>query len=383
MLTLIQKYIDGVASSTEIEELEKWVHADTQNLQTFKEQIKLHNYTKKNVPVGFNKEIAFQKVMQSVHKKRKGKGSQKWHKHAAILIVIITSSVLGKLLLFNEKDYKPEDLITENSTNTEEILLTLPDGTVKVLSHQNLSSKKKNTYHEHGELSYQPTELKNNHKIEYHTISIPKGKKFKLTLSDNTIVWLNAHSKLKFPKVFYKNEVTRTVFLEGEAFFEVTTDASQPFIVKTSGIDVKVLGTKFNVSSYSPDAMVKTTLVEGSVQISEIKKNENNIKLFPGHQASFHKENKNLDTKKVDVNQYISWLDNKLIFFNEKFENILKRIERTYDVSVLNEYPEINTQKYTGEFDIESIDEIFKILATSTPFEYNINQNKITIRKKN
>ncbi len=383
MLTLIQKYIDGVASSTEIEELEKWVRADIQNLQTFKEQIKLHNYTKKDAPVAFNKEIAFQKVMQSVHKKRKGEGSQKWHKYAAILIVIITSSVLGKLLLFNEKDYKPKDLITENSTNTEDILLTLPDGTVKVLSHQNLSSKKKNTYHEHGELSYQPTELKNNHKIEYHTISIPKGKKFKLTLSDNTIVWLNAHSKLKFPKVFYKNEVNRTVFLEGEAFFEVTTDASQPFIVKTSGIDVKVLGTKFNVSSYSPDAMVKTTLVEGSVQISEIKKHENNIKLLPGHQASFHKENKNLDTKKVDVNQYISWLDNKLIFSNEKFENILKRIERTYDVSVLNEYPEINTQKYTGEFDIESIDEIFKILATSTPFEYNINQNKITIRKKN
>ncbi len=383
MLTLIQKYLDGVASSAEIEELKQWIQEDRKNLKTFKEEIKLHNYSKKDTNQIFNKEIALQKIiMRSIYEKKQ-RNTQKWYKYAAILIVIVTSSIFGKLLWFDQKSYNPDDLITEKSVNTEDILLTLPDGTVKVLNHQNVSSENKNTYHKHGELSYQPTELKDNHRIEYHTISIPRGKKFKLTLSDNTIVWLNAQSKLKFPKVFYKNEATRTVFLEGEAFFEVTTDASQPFVVETAGIDVKVLGTKFNVSSYSPDSLVKTTLVEGSVQISEIKKYKNNIKLLPGHQASFNKESKNLDTKKVNVNQYISWLDNKLIFSNEKFENILKQIERTYDVIIVNEYPEINPQKYTGEFDIESIDEIFRILSTSTSFTYTINQNQITIREKN
>ncbi len=381
MLTLIQKYLDGVASPAEIEELELWIQEDKQNSKIFKEQIKLHYYSKKNIYKAFNKEIALQKIIQSIDKKRKKRDIKQWHKYAAIVIIIITSSILGKLMIFDRNVYKTKNLITEKNINAEDILLTLADGTVKVLGQQNLSSK--STYQEHSELSYQSAPVQDNSEVEYHTISIPRGRKFKLTLSDNTIVWLNAESKLKFPKVFNRNETTRIVFLEGEAFFEVTTDASQPFIVKTSGVDVKVLGTKFNVSSYFIDSMVKTTLVEGSVEISEVKKHENNIKLLPGHQASFNKKNRNLDTKKVDINQYISWLDNKLIFFNEKFENIIKRIERTYDVSIVNEYPEINTKKYTGEFDIETIEDIFRILSTSTSFNYTINQNQITIRKKN
>ena len=166
-------------------------------------------------------------------------------------------------------------------------------------------------------------------KVSYNTITIPNGGQYQLILADGTKVWLNAASSLKFPTAFPGKQ--RTVELTGEAYFEVAKNKNQPFNVKTPTQTVQVLGTHFNINAYSNEPFVKTTLLEGSVNVSSAG---GSLLLKPGQQALLN--NSGLATLKddVDTDEAIAWRNGLFQFNDVDIKTIMRQVARWYDVDV-------------------------------------------------
>ena len=165
--------------------------------------------------------------------------------------------------------------------------------------------------------------------LQTHTITIPRGKTFKLVLSDGTEIWLNANSKLIYPTEFIEKE--RTVFLEGEAYFKVTKN-SKPFIVKTDYLQTRVLGTEFNIRSYSAND-VHVTLISGKVQVGNIS-NTANVELKPGVDAALQPDGQ-FELKQVNSDLYTYWKDGYFYFDQLPLLEIMQSIGRWYNVNVI------------------------------------------------
>ncbi len=276
-----------------------------------------------------------------------------------------------------------ETTISKTSTNQDNIVLELEngkkeiitaDGTRKIIDDQgNVVGVQKGT-----NLNYTNTSSeKKSEKLVYNKLTIPYGKVFQITLSDNTIVHLNSGSSIKYPVKFIEGS-NRTVFLEGEAFFEVTKNEKHPFIVNADNMNVEVLGTKFNVSSYPEDATVNTVLVEGAVTIGSTKNNSKTL-LKPGNKADWQKQKGNVIVNNVDTSIYTAWIDGKIVFEHMKFEKILKKLERHYNVSIINNNSTLANEIFTASFDIEPIEQVLLSFSKNYHFTYSINQNQINI----
>ena len=205
-------------------------------------------------------------------------------------------------------------------------VLKLADGRVVKIGQESMSIRETGgsvvTY-EGGLLSYSsdsivPKEL-------FNELEVPVGGECFVRLDDGTEVWLNAGSKLKFPTIFKGDQ--RVVELEGEAYFEVRKDEAHPFIVKTVSMNVRVLGTSFNVRSYVNEHDVTATLVEGKVAVSD---GEVEKMLVPGEQAVYIKETGKMEVKEVDVSLYTAWHSGKFIFRNETLEDMMIYLSRWY-----------------------------------------------------
>ena len=165
--------------------------------------------------------------------------------------------------------------------------------------------------------------------VSYHTLRVPKGAEYKLTLNDGTIVWLNSESELRYPTSFAGE--SREGFLKGEGYFSVAHDEQHPFIVVSSDIYTKVYGTEFNVRSYG-EGDVHVTLVQGRVSV---KKTEDGSEytLNPGENARFTESVPEIT--KVNVNRYIAWKDGYFYYENESLESIMDDLKRWYGFDVV------------------------------------------------
>jgi len=206
-----------------------------------------------------------------------------------------------------------------------------------------------------------------------------------LLLADGTKVWLNAGSRLAFPSKFTKN--TREIYLEGEACFRVAKNENQPFIVKAGNLDVKVLGTHFNVSAYSKDATIETVLLEGSVALEKPKAfglGKSEVVLKPNQKASFKKEESEITvTDEADVDLYVAWTYGWLKYERESLWSVLRKVERYYNVEIQLPASYPGDDKITGKLDLkESLNAVMVVLADASGFEYRISENKVFIEKK-
>ena len=163
---------------------------------------------------------------------------------------------------------------------------------------------------------------------------MPKGGEYQLVLSDGTLVYLNSMTKIRFPERF--SEKCREVEVCGEAFFEVAKNKHVPFIVKTGAYEITVLGTKFNVSAYADEHVTTTTLVEGAVSISGKCIGEARI-LRPNEQLVLDRENGTVNVKNVDVSYSTAWKDGMFRFRDVRLEEIMRVVERWYDMTVMYE----------------------------------------------
>ncbi|BBE19591.1 anti-sigma factor [Aquipluma nitroreducens] len=212
---------------------------------------------------------------------------------------------------------------------------------------------------------------------------IPYGNQSKLILSDNTVVWLNAGSRLVYPTFF--SGKTREVLLFGEAFFEVSKNADKPFIVKTSDIEIKVLGTQFNVSAYAEDKVIQTVLKEGSVAIRQNNASffDKEVVLKPNQMASFAKNSNETKLTDVDVSYYTLWTKGLLSFDDVDFNRIVKKVERFYNISVNFSEPILGTIRISGKLDLKkNKDEVLEYLEkVSLTNIKKISENQYMVKK--
>ncbi len=200
---------------------------------------------------------------------------------------------------------------------------------------------------------------------------VPSGNRSKITMSDNTVVYLNAGSNLIYPSVFKRN--TREVILFGEAFFEVTKNRHKPFVVKTPSIDIEVLGTRFNVSAYSDDNQVRTVLVEGLVAVKKHDASIFNRKVLlePNQMLVFNKQTKNMTVSDVDVEYYTLWKNGILKFEDEELNQVIKKIERFYDLKIVFDDPSKSKMKISGKLNLsENRAEVFNYLSVLTKMNF-------------
>ena len=208
--------------------------------------------------------------------------------------------------------------------------------------------------------------------IPYNTIETPKGGKYQIILPDQTKVWLNAASTLKFPAAFTGNE--RLVELSGEAYFDVSKNTNMPFNVKTRDINVFVTGTQFNIMAYRDETFSATTLVEGSVKVSNAF---NKILLNPGEQA-LNNERDRLSKRTIDVEEAIAWKSGLFQFNNADIHTIMNQLSRWYDVSI--EYKnKIPDKRFGGYISRDSkLSQVLKMLELSG-IKFEIKEKKIIV----
>jgi transmembrane sensor len=208
----------------------------------------------------------------------------------------------------------------------------------------------------------------------------PRGEQSQMTLPDGTRVWLNAASTLEFPLRF-TNRATREVWLKGEAFFDVAHNKQQPFLVHTSGITIKVLGTRFNVKSYGEE-VVETTLVEGKVELENPKGEVTRVTLLPNQKATFSKKTTQITLSEVEPALYTSWKEGKLLFKNAPMQEVLQTFSREFNVNIRLANKNINRCTITADFTNESLDRALDLLCKLIEATHEKEGNEIVLNGK-
>lgn len=235
-------------------------------------------------------------------------------------------------------------------------------------------------------------------------ISISPGSRSKIQLPDGSTVWINSGSRLTYGNAFTGS--TREVYLNGEAFFEVVKNPRHPFIVHTTGIDIKVLGTAFNVKAYDQEPTIEATLLHGAIEV--IKKNQPaapRVLLKPHEKLVYNKNEANMlpvasnrsnqtlpasqitiqplrNNKPDSVLAETAWVYNKLIFEEERLDELARRMERWYNVRIDIMDESLKVYKISGSFVNETIAEALQELQYLLPFSYTINEGIVRIKRK-
>lgn len=215
--------------------------------------------------------------------------------------------------------------------------------------------------------------------LVYNELKTPVGGEYSITLSDGTKVWLNAMSEIKYPVAFADNE--RRVAIKGEVYFDVARDENKPFIVDVDQVEVNVLGTHFNIMSYSNEKAIETTLVEGSVKIRS-KESDEYVVLSPGNQARYTSSTRQLDVREVDVEQYTAWLNGKFVFEGNTLESIMKQLERWYGIEVFFVNQDLKNYRFTARLQrYDEFSEILSKLELTTNVSFEVNEKTVIIKR--
>ncbi|MET6999072.1 FecR family protein [Chitinophaga defluvii] len=225
------------------------------------------------------------------------------------------------------------------------------------------------------------------------TITSPKGATTQIELSDGTQVWLNAGSKLQYSQAY--NTTTREVKLEGEAFFDVKTNAAKPFTVNAADLEIQALGTSFNVKAYPEDKTVVTTLVEGVVKINGSQEAKAfSLLLKPNQNVTYHKtipvkakvqplageEEAPVESREVkNTAVYTAWKDGNWIVNAQSMEELAITMERRFNVSVVFKDELLKRYKFSGTFTQETLEQVLNILKLTAPLRYTIDHGTVTL----
>ncbi|MGJ5643065.1 FecR family protein [Formosa sp. S-31] len=377
MKDLIIKYLSNEISSSELDTLILW-------LQDPKNQKKFDFYVKTSHDIRLSKtnldlDAQYNQVMKTLESKNQPAVKPLWkriYKYAALLILALCVGFLLKTQ-FNSN-------FNTLTPGNESITLELDNGQIHIYNPdkpEDITDAEGNlvAVEQGNSLNYQQNAAVTH--LEYNTINIPYGKKLEVTLSDGTTVFLNAGSSLRFPVKFMPTG-KREVFLSGEAYFDVTKNKDQPFIVSASELDVTVLGTKFNVSAYKEDQTTAVVLVEGAVALNS-QETENKTLLNPGYKGALNKQDasKTISVSKVNTAIYTSWMQDRLVFRDMPFENITKKLERQYNVVISVEDDILKKEPFSATLDYENIETVLSYFKDLYNMNYRIENNTIYINQ--
>lgn len=211
-----------------------------------------------------------------------------------------------------------------------------------------------------------------------YIVSAEKGQRASVTLPDGTKVWLNSHTVLRYKSDYGVKE--RNVFLNGEAYFEVSKDKEHRFVVDAGEMEVEALGTSFNVKAYREDKSIVATLYNGSIQATG---GEHSIILLPDQQVLFNRENRQLKVERPDNIAYSRmWRDNELAFKGETLYDIAMRLNRIYNVQIEFKSEKIKQYRFSGVIKNNSLDNVIEIISLTAPILYEAKEDTIILSEK-
>ena len=212
--------------------------------------------------------------------------------------------------------------------------------------------------------------------IGINTLTVPLGKRSLLTLSDGSKMWINSGTTVAFPAIFGKNK--REIYVNGEIYIEVVPDKTRPFYVNTKDMNIRVIGTTFNVTAYETEKQQAVILVEGSVQVHAGKNTK--AKLEPDQRFSYQ-EGKGV-VKKVDVQNYISWKNGFYQYSSERIETIIARLSRYYGIKITCE-EEVKKYTCSGKLDLtDDITDVLHIITQTVPIKYEQIDKEYILKQK-
>lgn len=377
---ILIRYLNKSATASDLDKLNDWIK-NPEDYLVFKDYIKTYFA----ITIGMNNPDSNdirERLLLEIRKEkynRKRRRLRSVFKYAAIAILFLGIGFLLKDMVYNKGDKplvpKKETITLELDNGNKKIIKG--DGSANVVDRQGniigVQQGKTLTYSK-------KAAVKAN---SYNTLRIPYGKRFNLVLSDGTKVFLNSGSSIKYPVNFSK-DTKREVYLTGEAYFDVAHDKTWPFVVNAQELQVQVLGTKFNLSNYQENNNTEVVLVEGSVSLSSQETPETpkmEILLKPGFKGTFDRTDKNITAQKVNTAIYTSWIDGNLVFRKVFFEDIIRSLERQYNVTIINNNEKLAGQKFnaTIEVDNETIEQVFNYFNKVYHIDYTIVENKIII----
>ena len=377
---IIERKLEGVLSSDEEIRFREWVETSEENKIYFH---KLETFYKEN---GFVKEITEQDVDMSwgkfaeqmkKEKRRKRRTLRYWAISgvaACLLVGVLISTWMGRDNSVPSEETKT--IVAGGSkavlwlSNGEKVELEnnvdeLKEASVRIVNSGSVLSYEKN----------QDTVLKGR---VMNKVETPRGGEYGITLADGTRVYLGALSKIEYPVAF--DGTKRVVKASGEVYFEVARDTAHPFVVEMTNLDVEVLGTSFNVRDYADEDYVEATLVSGKIKVNA---GEESCILEPNYQAVLDKKNNTLETKEVDVSEFVDWKSGKLNVRNRRLEDILNRLSKWYDVYVFYVNEEAKDIRFYANIDRYSdMNELLDKFEKTGQVEFRVKGNVINVMMK-
>ncbi|MCX2493232.1 FecR domain-containing protein [Pedobacter sp. PF22-3] len=312
--------------------------------------------------------------------RNRGKLRKLWISIAAAAVLII----IGGSLIYHSNQPQPQKLVNiirnDIAPGKNTATLTLDNGKKIVLSAANegqlaseagiLISKTAD-----GQVVYTVKDDQMAAGTHIHTLSTAMGETYRLRLPDQSEVWLNASSSIKFPASFASAKL-REVELTGEAYFEIAKDKTHPFIVKTNLQEVQVLGTHFNINSYADHQKTVTTLLEGSVQVSDHAEQGKIIK--PGEQ-SIVQDGQPITVAPADIKNVMAWKNGYFRFRNESIEDVMAKIMRWYDIEVVY-IGKGSGELFNGNISLhKNISEVLNMLSYSNDVKFKVEGRRVTV----
>lgn len=379
--SLIKKDISGKISESEKAILNEWI-AESPNHKKLYEK-----YSQPDFILSIDREKDLIES-QDAYKVFKSNLSQKSkfrklfvnrYAAAASFLAVVASATFFFLWLSNKQidnntlnRVAAKSVSTSQSTSSADMVLISSDGTqIPINNNQQVM-----TVTDHSiQMGDQSILNKTNEAVTYNTLKILRGKRFKMQLSDGTTVWLNADSEITFPNKFDGN--SRLVKVKGELFFDVTENRAKPFIVETQKGNIQVLGTSFNVRCYS-DEIPATTLVRGKI---EYTLGTQSVILKPGQQCVV--KNNDLKVSNVDTYEYISWVNEVIVFRNKRLEQIMNSLSRLYDVQITYDDERLKELPFTGAFkQYENLEDVIQMIEDCGLIRIDKDGNKLVIHKR-
>ncbi len=378
---LIFLHMQEMTDHAQEKELNEWRAASPRHEKLFQRMLS-HEYMEKSISRFVKTEEEEEKGWQKLQlKKSSGRSvtGMRWIPYAAVVILLLS---IGSMFYFFGNGKQPEILpMTKNDVQTPgfRAVLILPDGRKVDLEDEKLRSDlaendslllvKTNSLEYRDIVTSDTTEI-------FHTLEIPRGGEYLLTLSDGTVIYLNSESTLNFPVKFQGKE--RKVYLTGEAYFKVAKNTEHPFVVTAGELNVLVTGTTFGVRAYKDEKDIQTTLESGHVTVRVEGKS---VKLVPNKQALFDKSTMGLEVRDVDVDLYLAWADGRLVYDNCPLEKILTDLERWYNIDVFYSRDELRSYQFSLNMEKhESFSKVLELIGKAEDVQFEIKGNTVIVK---
>ena len=375
---IIFKFFDNHASLSELDFLLHWISNEKNYLQ-YQEYIAINNLT--NIALNNkDQEKIIQEINSRIISDKNKKIRKKNYKYFGVAAIAICFFSTIMFLDFLKNDTESLKII-----DPSKISLTTSDGEIidlENLDDQQTKINKNTLVNQNANTLYYKNDPTSK-EIKYNELKVPYGKVFNIELSDGTLVYLNSGTTLRFPINFLQG-LDREVFIEGEAFFEVTKSKLSQFKVTSNNTSVNVYGTKFNFKHFPEDNFSEVILTEGSLGVSKTSfENDEEIMIIkPGEKAKVLFDEDKIERSRVNAKLYTSWINGRVAFRNESLPNLIKKLERIYNVIIINNNNDITDKKFSATilYKEESINEVLSYLSQVYGLEYQILDNKILIK---